>query len=125
MSASGVLDTATSQSVLCAHCHQSHVRYHHGKPCRYCSRRCGQDAARLRNVGAPDRRRFPVAPLLEAVVRRYGTLQDSGWRTSLQRLERQGDMSAKQADSWAVRLGKHPYEIWDDWYSVPQTQEVA
>jgi hypothetical protein len=118
--------SATDVEVLCSHCHLIPVRDRRdGIPGLYCSERCERAAGRVRRGETPPPGRFPSAPLLEAVVRRYGTLKTSGWEDSLHRLMRQGDLSATQADRWAVRLGKHPYEIWDDWYDIPQPQEAA
>lgn len=82
---------------------------------------------------APKYRRYPVAPLLKALGDMTGNQvkQTLGvHQTTFVGWQKKPDIGIVEwdADRYAVALGKHPSEIWDDWFDIyspiPPTKKV-
>lgn len=89
---------------------------------------CVGDARKARDAAAADELtggscpdmsfpdlRFSVEPIIELVRERYGSLNSSVVKRQLQRIRQDGGLSWIQADRWARRFGKTPFELWPDW----------
>lgn len=66
-------------------------------------------------------RPFPLGPLLtiatEPTLTRLA-LRVGASGATIHRAAVEG-CTVRQADHWAVALGHHPAEVWDDWYAHP------
>jgi hypothetical protein len=59
--------------------------------------------------------RWPLAPLLEAAGNYTGLVAQLGVAGSEYTIAREKGCTDRQADSWAIRLGFHPSQIWPEW----------
>jgi hypothetical protein len=72
---------------------------------------------------APKYRRYPVAPLVNVVAGL--TIREAETRfgvhhTTIQRWRSKPDtlIIEWEADKYAVKVGMHPSELWDDWFNI-------
>lgn len=101
--------------------------YERGKcRCEPCRAAKAAKVRRLSQRPPRDNRRFPVSPVIRAAVLRYGSLNNMP-NTYMRRAliaarneKTDGCISAVCADRYAVALGKHPAELWPDWYAYPE-----
>lgn len=74
-------------------------------------------------MSEPKYRRYPVAPLLN-IVGQLSSRQVEGrfgiHHTTVNRWRKQPDTLIIEwdADKYAIKLGKHPCELWDDWFEL-------
>jgi hypothetical protein len=72
---------------------------------------------------APRIRRYPVAPLLSLVSHLSSRQAAQIFGVAQSTVQRWSSMPARQiaewdADMYAVRIGKHPGELWPDWFDI-------
>lgn len=63
-----------------------------------------------------DSRRWPVAPLVEKINARYGSLKGMGNNTIRRSMSRVTTLKTDTAERYAEQLGWVPSEIWPAWY---------
>ena len=72
---------------------------------------------------AAKHRRYPVAPLLHAIAdlsSRQVEKQFGIHNTTVNRWRIKPDTLIVEwdADKYAIKMGKHPSELWDDWFDL-------
>lgn len=71
--------------------------------------------------------KWPIEPLLGEIKRRNVACASKVLRvngTTWDLVNARGWVSDKQADKYAARLGLHPAEVWQDWFSIPLQEEM-
>lgn len=60
-----------------------------------------------------DDRRWPMAPLLERTkLTGHGLRQQARIHTTIYNTATEIGLTDRQADTWAIRCGKHPSQVW-------------